>query len=128
LNPTLQADVTVNGAQAVGLAARIQGNNNAYVAVLTSTGQAEIGIFNAATNTIKPLEPPVAVGTTFGNLTFIVSGGASPTLTLLLNSNPVLGLPPVMPSGSDIIASPGGVGLFAQGAGGTVDNFSISGS
>jgi hypothetical protein len=128
LNPTLTADVNVNGAQAAGLAVRIQGNDDAYVAVLTSTGQAMIGIFDADTNTITPLAPPVLVGTTFGTLTLIVTGGANPVLSLLLNSNPVTGLTNIQPAGSDVIASAGGLGIFAQGPGGSIGNLSFSGS
>jgi len=66
-------------------------------------------------------------GTNAGTLSFTITGGATPTLSLYLNGifTPLLS---VTPSGSNIIASTGAVGLFAWGPGGTIDNFSVSGS
>src|SRR5262249_51547735 len=119
LDPTLQADVTVGGATAVGLMARIQGNGNAYVAVLTSTNQVEIGFFNAASNLITPLETGL-----------VASGavaGSSPTLQLVVSGTSMLllvnGVVKVGILGDSSITLAGGVGIFAQGANGGVDNF-----
>jgi hypothetical protein len=126
-NPTLTADVNVNGAQAAGVAAHIQGNDNAYVAVLTSTGQAMIGLFNAASNSITPLATTLPGGPTTGTLTFTITGGATPTLSLYLNGS-LTPLLTVTPTGLNIIAGAGGVGIFAEGANGSVGNFSLSGS
>jgi hypothetical protein len=122
LDPTITADVTLNGAQAVGVAARIQGNDNAYVAVLTSDGQARIGFFNAATNSITDLATPASGLPTVGTFTLqlVVSGSS---LSLYVNSVLKVSVPI-----DQSIAAPGGFGIFALGAGASVDNFSVSGS
>jgi hypothetical protein len=128
LNPTLQADVNASNpaALAVGLMARIQSNDAAYVAVLTNTGQAQIGLFNAATNSFSVLQSQ-SVSSNVGTLKLVVTGDATPTLTLYFNDlvNPLFS---ITPTGSSIIASAGGVGIFAQGPNGIIDNFSVGGS
>jgi hypothetical protein len=131
LNPTLKADVNATNSQAlvVGLAARIQSNNDAYVAALTHDGTAEILLFNGASNKFTVLDSisTIPAGTNVATLQFTVTGGATPTLTLSLigNSTPLL---TVMPTGLNIISSPGGAGLFAWGPNGMVTNFSVTGS
>src|SRR5262249_32754038 len=126
LNPTLLAHVDASQALAAGLAVRIQGNDNAYVAVLTNSGQAQIWFFNGASNSFTVLASANA-GSNSGTLAFTVTGGATPTLLLYLNGalSPLLS---VTPGGNNIIPSAGGVGLFSWGPGGSIDNFSASGS
>jgi hypothetical protein len=126
LNPTLVGDVDASQALAAGLIARIQTNNDAYVAVLTNSGLAQIWLLNAATNSYTVLASTNA-GTNSGTLTFSITGDATPTLSLYLNGS-LTPLLTVMPTGSDIIAAAGGAGIFALGPNGTIDNFSVSGS
>ncbi len=47
----MQATVDASTVQAVGVAARIQANGDAYVAALTNAGIAEILFYQAARNT-----------------------------------------------------------------------------
>jgi hypothetical protein len=117
---TIQADVDVSGSQSVaaGLMARIQSNGDAYVAVLTHSGTAEIWLFHASDNTFKVLdsEPaPVGVNT----LQFVVNASS---LTLYVNGS-------LTASATDsTLNAPGGVGIFAWGPGGIIDNFSVTAS
>src|SRR5262249_7161577 len=110
--PILQANVDASQALAVGLLARIQSNGDAYGVILTNSGQAEFILLHAASNSFDVLGTPVDAGTNSGALAFLVTGGATPTLTLFLNGNstPLLTF---TPTGPQIIASPGGVGIFA---------------
>ena len=126
LNPTLLAHVDASQALAAGLAVRIQSNDNAYVAVLTNSGQAQIWFFNGASNSFTVLASTNA-GSNSGTLAFTVTGGATPTLLLYLNG----GLSPLLsdtPGGSNTILYAGGVGIFSWGPGGRVDNLTVSGS
>jgi hypothetical protein len=104
--------------------ARLQTGGDGYGAVLTNSGQAEIVFFHEASNTFTVLHSQ-NVGTNIGTLQLVVTGGASPTLALYFN-NLVTPLYSITPSGSNILASAGGVGIFAQGANGTIDNFSVT--
>jgi hypothetical protein len=124
LNPQLIAQVDASQALAAGLIARIQSNDNAYVAVLTNSGQAQIWLFNADSYTVLA---STNAGTNAGTLAFTITGDTTPTLSLYLNgsSTPLL---TVTPTGSNILAGAGGVGIFAWGANGSIDNFSVSGS
>jgi parallel beta-helix repeat protein len=121
-NPTVQADVNVGTAFAVGVMARLQSNGDAYVAWLTSTGQAQIALFNAATDTFTILQSANA-GITSGTLQFVVNGS---TLSLyqIVSGGPTL----LVTVSNSALAAPGGVGMFAWGAGGIVDNFMVVGT
>jgi hypothetical protein len=116
---TLQADVNAGNSQtlAVGLLARIQSNGDAYGAILTNSGLAEIILSHGATNSFTVLGM-VTVGTNVANLQFSVSGStlslSCAGASISLNDN--------------ILTAPGGVGLFAWGPNGIIDNFSVSGS
>jgi hypothetical protein len=121
LNPTLKADVDASASQslAVGLSARIQPNGNAYVAVLTHTGIAKILLFNGASNTCSVLASnPAPGGVNAATLQFVVNG---PSLSLFVNGSPVVSV------SDSTLGGAGGVGLFAWGANGVVDNFSVNG-
>jgi hypothetical protein len=121
-NPTLQADVSLGGSQAVGLMARVQSNGDAYVAVLTSAGYLKIWLFHEANNTYTELASSASpVVDTSGTLQFVVNG---PSLTLTLTGS---GVPIVVTANDPTLAAAGGVGIFGWGLGGTVDNFSVSG-
>jgi hypothetical protein len=96
------------------------------VAVLTNSGQAQIWLFSAATNSYTVLAS-TNVGSNTGTLTFTVTGDATPTLSLYLNGS-LMPLLTDTPSGSNILAAPGGVGIFAWGANGSIGNFSVSGT
>jgi autotransporter-associated beta strand protein len=120
LNPTFGAYVDASQALAAGLMARLQSNNNAYVAVLTSDGRAQICLFNAATNSLAVLGQTAAGGPTSGTLSFVVSGS-----NLYLYVNGVL---QVSVLNDTSITFAGGVGIFTWGANGSIDSFSVSGS
>jgi hypothetical protein len=122
LNPTLQANVDATQATA-GVFARMQANGTAYVALLTSSKTVEIGVFYGDTDKLQILGTPVNVGATSGILTFTVTGGATPTLTLSFN-----GVQKVQITGDTTITGDGGVGIFAQGANGIITNLTVSGS
>jgi hypothetical protein len=121
LNPTVQADVTVSGNQAVGLLARAQSNGDAYVARLTATanGTAQIWLYHGATDTFSLLKSQTGVGTT-GTLKFTITG-ATPTLTLFMG-----GVQAVQVTGNTAITTAGDVGIIAWGPNGIIDNFSAS--
>jgi len=121
LNPTVEAAVNVGAAQAVGVAARVQANGDAYVAALTSNGTAEILLYSAAHNTYTVLGATGPGGPTAALLQFVVSGSA---LSLYVNSIQVVSVPIPIPA----ISTAGGVGLFALGADGIVSDFSVTGS
>jgi hypothetical protein len=124
LNPTVQADVTVNGSQGAGLFARAQSNGDAYVARLTAAagGTAEILLYHGATNTFSVLGSKTGVGTT-GTLKFTITGGATPILTLFLGA-----VQEVQVTGNTALTTAGGVGIIAWGPGAIFDNFLASGS
>jgi hypothetical protein len=127
LNPTVQADVTRGSASAVGLFARAQSNGDAYVAVLIS-GKAQIWLYHGATGAISVLGSASYTATPPTTIKFTVTGsGASTTLALTDGAGTPL-LTAVTGSALTTLNSAGGVGIFAQGVGGTVDNFSVSGS
>jgi uncharacterized membrane protein len=121
LNPTLTADVDASNSQskAVGLIARIQGNDDAYVGVLTHTGVAEIWLFHGTTNMYTPLDSEAVPGNpNVATLQFVVNG---PVLKLFVNGA-------LAAHASDpTLTGSGGVGLFAWGTNGVVDNFSLNG-
>jgi hypothetical protein len=123
----VQADVTLGSATAVGVFARLQSDGDAYVAVLTN-GQAQIWLFTGANDTVTVLGTASYTATPPTTLKFTVTGtGTGTTLSLTDgNGNPLL--TPVTGSALTTLNSAGGVGIFAQGAGGTVDNFSVSGT
>jgi hypothetical protein len=128
-DPTVRAYVDASAPQsvAVGVFARAQSDSDAYVAALTHGGTAEILLFHPATNTCSVLASASA-GTNAATLTFTVTGtGPSTTLALFLDKSST---PLVSASGSTqtILDSAGGVGLFAWGADGLIDNFLVSGS
>jgi hypothetical protein len=124
LAPTLQANVDASQAT-VGLFAREQSNGDAYVAVLTNSGMAQILLFHGASDTYSLLGF-AAAGTNAGALTFTVTGtGTGTTLSLSVNGGPPL---LVTNSAQTTLDSAGSVGLFAAGANGLIDNFSVSGS
>jgi hypothetical protein len=127
-NATLQAHVDASNAQAlaVGMMARLQSNGDGYAAILTNSGLAEIVLFHEASNSFTVLHSQ-NVGTNIGTMQLVVTGGATPTLALYFNDL-VTPLFSIKPSGSNILASAGGVGIFALGPNGTIDNFSVSGS
>src|SRR5262249_51534329 len=81
LTPTLVGDVDASQALAAGLIARIQSNSDAYAAVLTNAGNAEIWRVNGINQTHTVLATTNA-GTNVGTLTFTITGGATPTLLL----------------------------------------------
>jgi hypothetical protein len=119
LNPTLTADVDASNAQALvaGLMARLQPNGDCYAGILTNSGQAEIVLFYAATNSFTVLKSANAGGNT-GTMTFSVINN---TLSLVCGTANI--------SINDFtLASAGGAGIFAWGPNGTIDNFSLSGS
>jgi hypothetical protein len=119
LNPSLQADVNASNAAAVGLVARLQSNGDAYVGVLTNGGQAQIWFFHAATNSFTVLNSANA-GTNAANLQFTVSGSS---LSLYVN-----GTLKVSVASDTSLPSPGGVGIFAWGPGGSIGNFWVNGT
>jgi hypothetical protein len=121
-NATLQAHVDASNPQtlAVGLAARIQNNNDAYVAALTHDGTAEILLFHGATNTFTVLASASA-GTNTATLQFTLSGS---TLSLSINGNPT----PLVTANDTTLMTAGGAGIFAWGPDGMITDFSISGS
>jgi hypothetical protein len=123
-NPTLQADVNATDPQAlaVGLLARIQSNGDAYGAILTNSGTIAIGIFHASTNTFSALTSTSTLGDTSGTLQFVVSG-SSLTLTFTGTGSPI-----ILNWNDSTLSTPGGVGIFAQGPNGIIDNFSVSGT
>jgi streptogramin lyase len=122
LNSSAQANVTVGSSQAAGIMARVQGDGSAYVAVLTSTGQAQIWLYNGSTAKYTVLaSAPTPGGITSGSLQFVLNG---PSLALYLNGS---GTALVSTTDSTLTAA-GGVGIFAFGPGGTVDNFVVGGS
>jgi streptogramin lyase len=122
LNPTVQADVNVGTALAVGVMARVQSNGDAYVAWLTDTGQAQIALFSAETNTFTVLASANA-GITAGTLQFVVNG-SNLSLYQIVGGSPTLLVSVV----NMALSAPGAVGIFAWGPGGTVDNFVVVGS
>jgi hypothetical protein len=127
LNPTVQADVTRGSASAVGVFARAQSNGDAYVAVLIS-GKAQIWLYHGSTGAISVLGSATYTPTPPTTIKFTVTGsGTSTTLTLTDGAGTPL-LTAVTGSPLTTLNSAGGVGIFAQGVGGTVDNFSVSGS
>lgn len=121
LNPTLQGDVNASNSQtlAVGLAARIQSNGNAYVAALTHDATAEILLFNGARNTFTVLASAPA-GTNAATLQFVLNG---PALSLFMNRSGT----PLLSVNDTTLVSAGGAGLFAWGPNGIIGNFSVSG-
>jgi hypothetical protein len=128
LTPTVQADVNAGAPQAlaVGVFARAQSDGDAYVAALTHNGTAEILLFHGASNSFSVLGFAPA-GTNAATLLFSVTGtGTSTTLSLFLNGGSA---PLVSVSGSaqTTLDSVGGVGLFAWGDNGIIDNLSVSG-
>jgi hypothetical protein len=117
---TLQADVDTSNSStvAVGLFARLQSNGAAYAAVLTQAGKAEIWLINTLANTYTVLDTmPAPGGVTAANLKFVLSGS---TLSLYVNNG---GTPLV--TANDPAPLAGGVGLFAWGPNGIIDNFSL---
>jgi plastocyanin len=121
-NPTLNAIVNAGGSGtiAVGLMARVQTNNDAYLAVLTSAGNAEIWLFHAATNTItvlgsKPAPPGI------NTLQFVANG---PILSLYLNGSGTA----LVTANDSTLSGAGDVGIFSWGPNGTINNFTVSGS
>jgi hypothetical protein len=122
LNPTLQAKLDASNAQvqAVGLLVRIQSNGDAYGALLTNSGQAEIILYHGSSNSITVLASASA-GTNSATMTFTVSGSK---LSLYLNgSNTAL-----VSVTDTTLSSAGGVGILGWGPNGVIDNFSVSGS
>jgi hypothetical protein len=122
LNPTLQADVNASNSQApaAGLAARIQSNNDAYVAALTHDGTAEILLFHGATNTFTVLASAPA-GTNSAALQFTLNGS---NLSLFVNGSST----PLVSVTDTTLTTAGGAGIFAWGPNGIVSNLSVSGS
>jgi autotransporter-associated beta strand protein len=118
---SVQADVNAagSGTLMVGLMARLQSNGDAYVAVLTRTGTAEILFYDGPTQTFTVLASKTGAGTS-ANLTFQVIGSS---LSLYLNSSAT----PFLTVTDSTLTSAGGIGIFAQGVGGTVVNFSDNG-
>src|SRR5262249_32489106 len=112
--------VLVGSSQAAGLMARVQPDGSAYVAVLTSSGQAQIWLLNAITGTRKVLTPPSKGSITSGTLQFVVNGSS---LALYLLGNPA----PLVTVFDTTLTTAGGVGIFAWGAGGVVNNFVVGG-
>jgi hypothetical protein len=127
LNPTVQADVTLGSASAIGLFARAQSNGDAYVAVLIS-GKAQIWLYHGASGSFNVLGSATYTATPPTTIKFTVTGsGTSTTLSLTDGTgNPLL--PAVTGSTLTTLNTGGGPGIFAQGIGGTVDNFSATGS
>jgi microcystin-dependent protein len=129
LNPIVQGDVDASASQvmAVGLIARIQRNGNAYVAALTHDKTAEILLFHGASNTFTILDSRPAA-TNVATLKFTVTGtGPATTLSLFLD-NSATPLVQVTGSMQTTLDSAGGAGVFAWGANGTIDNFSLKGA
>jgi hypothetical protein len=124
LNPTVQADVTLGSATAIGLFARAQSNGDAYVAVLIS-GKAQIWLFHGATGAITVLGTATYTATPPTTLKFTVTGSGTSTTLSLTDGTANLSLT-VTGSTLTTLNSAGGVGLFAQGTGGTADNFSVN--
>jgi hypothetical protein len=127
-NVTVTADVNASDPQAlaVGVFARAQSDGRAYVAALTNSGIAEILLFDGANATFTVLAS-ANVGTNSAPLKFTVTGtGTATTLALFLNGN---SKPAVTVSGSNqtTLDIAGGFGIFAWGANGIVDNFSVTG-
>src|SRR5262249_17894393 len=106
-DPTLQADVSLGGSQAVGLMARVQSNGDAYVAALTTAGNLEIWLFTEANNSYTRLGPSKSAGgAASGTLQFVVNG---PSLTAtFIGSGP----PVVVPATDPTLTTSGGVGIF----------------
>jgi streptogramin lyase len=122
LNPTAEANVIVGSSQAAGLMARVQPDGSAYVAVLTSTGQAQIWLLNAITGTrnVLAVSPSSKGSITSGTLQFVVDGSS---LALYLLGNPA----PLVAVMDPTLTTAGGVGIFAWGPGGIVNNFVVDG-
>ena len=118
LNPTLQADLNAS-ANLVGLMARIQTNGDAYVGLITNDGTPEIGIYNGLTKTLTVLASGTPGSNSLTGVKFIVNGS---TLTMQNSSGNTL-----VTTTDKTLSAPGGAGIFAEGAGGLLDNFSVSG-
>jgi microcystin-dependent protein len=130
LNPIVQGDVDASASQvtAVGLIARIQRNGNAYVAALTHDNMAEILLYHGASDTLPTILGSRPAGTNVATLKFTVTGtGPATTLSLFLN-NSAMPLVQVTGSPQTTLDSAGGAGVFAWGANGTIDNFSLNGA
>jgi hypothetical protein len=89
------------------------------VALLTKTGTAEICYFDALKNSLTVLAAASA-GTSSATLKFVVNGSS---LALYLNGSSTA----LVSITDTTLSSAGGVGIFAQGAGGILDNFSVTG-
>ena len=99
---------------------------DAYVAVLIS-GKAQIWLFHGGTGAITVLGTATYTATPPTTITFTVTGSGTSTTLSLTDGTGHLSLT-VTGSTLTTLNSTGGVGIFAQGAGGTVDNFSVSGT
>jgi hypothetical protein len=95
--------------------ARLQSNGNCYAAILTNTDQAEIVLFDAATNSFKVLGSASA-GSNSASMQFTVSGD---TLSLVCGTAS-------FSVTNTAMSSAGEAGLFAWGPDGTIGNFSVS--
>jgi hypothetical protein len=137
-NPILEADVSpaIGSANisAIGFFARSQSNGDAYVAMLSidSTGTtetAEFGLFHGASSTFTVLKSaPMTVAATT-TLRFTVTGtDTGTTLSLVDVGNGGVSLLSLSGSPLTTLNSAGGVGIFAQGANGTINNFLVGGS
>jgi len=102
--------------------ARVQANGDAYVAALTDNGTAEILLYHAARSTYVVLKSaPVPGGATSATLEFVVNGS---TLSLFINGSNT----PLVSVTDTALSTAGGVGLFAQGGDGIIDDFSVTAS
>jgi hypothetical protein len=90
--------------------------------VLTSTGQAQIWLYNGTTATYTVLaSAPTPGGVTYGSLQFVLNG---PSLALYLNDSSTA----LVSTADSTLTASGSVGIFAFGPGGTVNNFVVGGS
>jgi uncharacterized membrane protein len=123
VNPTIQAQVDVSHtpAIAVGVAARLQPSGLAYVAALTSDGQAEILLFNAVRRSYTVLaSAPVPGSPKATTLQFVVQDA---TLFLFVNG----ATKPLLTVMNTEIRDSGAVGLFALGGNGFISDFGVQG-
>jgi hypothetical protein len=132
LNPILQADVTPANGSAIGFFLRAQANGDAYVGMLSKNGAgtetAEILLFHGATGafTLLSSAPMTSAATT--TLRFTVTGTGTGTILSLFDVGNSATLLTLTGSSQTTLNSAGAVGIFAQGAGSTVDNFLAGGS
>jgi hypothetical protein len=115
---SVQATVNASSSTVLvaGILARLQSNGDAYAAILTHDGLAQIVLFHAGTNSYTVLGSVTASNVAAMQFTIVGS-----TLSLYLNGSPSAAV-----TVNNSVLSAGGVGMFAEGPGGIISNFTTS--